>query len=123
MNQNAAIGLKSWWQNLPPAWRFSLLSVTTMRIFYTLWSLLFLFTFSLVVQNQEFFGEPVVTVFDLQTSDAFTYNRLVDGELLTFKAYNSTHIVDTQTGSLWQIKDGQSVSGLNQGKSLVPAEI
>ena len=123
MNQKTAINLKSWWQNLPPAWRFSVISVTLLRVFYTLWSLFFLSSFSPVVQNQDFFGEPVVTIFNLQTSEAFTYNRGVGGELLMFKAYNRTSMADIQTGSLWQIKDGTSVSGSFQGKSLVPAEI
>ena len=123
MNHKAVIDLKSWWQNLPPAWRFSLVSVTLMRIFYTLWSFVFLSSYSVVVQNQDFFGEPVVTVFDLHTSKSFAYNRLVGGEVLTFQAYNSTHVVDTQTGSIWQIKDGQSVSGRNRGKILMLAEM
>lgn len=115
--------LKTLWKNLPSAWRFSLLSVTLMRLFYTVWSLLFLSLFPLVVQNYTLFGEPVVTIFDLQTSRAFVYHRLVNDVLLTFKVADRSHMTDTQTGSIWRISDGQSVSGSNQGNSLSLANI
>lgn len=121
MYHAAANTLKTWWQNVPPAWRFSLVLVTTLRIFYTVWSWFFLSSFSPVVQNQEFFGEPVVTVFDLQTSESYIYQRSVEGVLLTFEKYDNTHIADTQTGSLWQIRDGKSASSPNMGKNLTPA--
>jgi Predicted integral membrane protein len=124
MNQALSLrqfGLKTW-EKIPPAWKFSLLSVTLMRVFYTLWSLIFLSsTFSPVIQNQEFFGEPVITVFDLQTSRAYAYNRLLNGDLLTFQKFDAAHLIDTKTGSIWQVSDGRSVSGSYAGKSLLPA--
>ncbi|HMD80630.1 MAG TPA: glycosyltransferase family 39 protein, partial [Anaerolineales bacterium] len=110
------------WEKIPPAWKFSLLSVTLMRVFYTLWSLIFLSSsFSPVVQNQEFFGEPVLTVFDLQTSRSHIYNRLLNGDLLTFQKFDAMHLMDNNTGSIWQATDGKSVSGFYAGKTLSPA--
>lgn len=94
-----------------------------MRIFYTLWSGLFLAFFPLVAQNQDFFGEPVVTVFDLQKSRSFAYNREVDGDLLTFSTVNGTFLVDGETGSLWDISNGQSIAGPKTSKRLAPAAI
>ena len=111
------------WHQVPPAWRFSLVSVTLMRVFYTLWSLIFLSSFSLVVQNQEFFGEPVVTVFDLHTSHSYAYDRLIDGDLLTFQKFDSTHLSDSKTGSIWQFSDGAGVLGFYEGQFLSPADI
>ena len=116
-------GMKTW-ENISPAWKFSLVSVTLMRVFYTLWSLIFLSsTFSLVIQNQEFFGEPVLTVFDLQTSRSHAYNRLLNGDLLTFEKIDAVHLIDNKTGSIWQTSDGRSVSGLYEGKVLSPARL
>ena len=110
------------WEVISPAWKFSLVSVTWMRVFYTLWSLIFLSTsFSPVIQNQEFFGEPVLTVFDLQTSRSHTYNRLLNGDLLSFQKLDATHLIDMKTGSIWQAADGKSVSGSYVGKILSPA--
>lgn len=111
------------WHKLPPAWRFSLVSVTLMRLFYVLWSFVFLSFFSLVVQNQEFFGEPALTVFDLQTSRSYAYNRFVGTELLTFQRFDESHLIDTKTYSLWQSSDGRGVSGFYEGKILSPADI
>ena len=111
------------WHQVPPAWRFSLVSVTLMRVLYMLWSLIFLSTFSLIVQNQEFFGEPVVTVFDLHTSRSYAYNRLIDGHILTFQKLDSRHLIDTKTGSIWQFSDGAGVSGFYEGQFLSSADI
>jgi Gpi18-like mannosyltransferase len=111
------------WQKVPPAWKFSILFVTLMRVFYTLWSLIFLFAFPLVVQNQEFFGEHIVTVFDLHTSQSYAYQRLVNEELLTFQKLDSQHLIDTKTGSIWRSSDGRSVLGFYEGQSLLPTEI
>jgi len=125
MNQNTSIierGIAIW-SKVPPAWKFSLLSVTLMRVFYTLWSFIFLSTFSLVVQNQEFFGEPVVTVFDLHTSRSYAYERLMDEDLLTFQKFDSTHLIDTKTGSIWQFSDGRGTLGFYEGQSLSPTKI
>lgn len=111
------------WQKTPPAWKFSLLSVTLMRVFYTLWSLIFLSAFPLVVQNQEFFGEQIVTVFDLHTSRSYAYQRLVDEELLNFQKFDSQHLIDTKTGSIWRSSDGRATLGFYEGQSLSPTKI
>lgn len=123
MIQDTTKKWKAIWEEIPPAWRFSLLSVTLFRVFYTLWSFLFLASFPLVVQNQDFFGEPVVTVFDLYTSRAFAYSRQVNGDLLTFKANEVNSITDLQTGGRWQVEDGKGISKDNQGRSLLSAQI
>ncbi len=111
------------WQKVPPAWKFSLLSVTLMRVFYTLWSFIFLSAFPLVVQNQEFFGEQIVTVFDLHTSRPHAYQRLMDEELLTFQKFDSQHLIDTKTGSVWRSSDGEATLGFYEGRSLSPTKI
>jgi len=111
------------WRSVNPAWRFSLVSVTLMRALYTLWSLAFLSSFSPVVQNQEFFGEPVLTVFDLRTSRSYAYNRLVDNDLLTFQKLDNGRLVDMGTGSVWQITNGRGLSGPYAGRSLSPSGI
>jgi hypothetical protein len=94
-----------------------------MRIFYTLWSLLFLSSFPLVVQNQDFFGEPVVTAFDLHTSRSFVYHRQLKDDLLSFRAAGNSNLIDLQTGSLWNIMYGRGISGTHEGKNLLPAKI
>jgi hypothetical protein len=111
------------WQKINPAWRFSVIAVTGMRVAYTLWSFVFLAMFPTVVQNQEFFGEPVVAVFDMQTSRSSVYNRFVDGDLLTFRKYSGVYISDNETGSIWRISDGRSVSGYFEGRGLHDAKI
>lgn len=111
------------WQKLNSAWKFSIVSVTLMRVFYTIWSLVFLSSFSMVVQNQEFFGEPVLTLFDLKTSQSYAYNRFVDNTLLSFRNLDGNYIVDDETGGIWQTQDGKCISGYYAGKLLSPAAI
>ena len=111
------------WHRLPPSWRFSLVSVTLMRAFYTLWSLVFLSSFSLIVQNQDILGKPLVTVFDLQTSRSYAYSRLFEKDLLYFQTYDAAHIIDTKTGSIWKISEGRGISGFYEGRSLSPAHV
>ena len=111
------------WHNLSPAWKFSLGSVTLARIFYTLWSLFFLSSFSLVVQNQNFFGEPVLSVFDMHTSASYVYNRSVDGSILSFQKFDDTHLIDTETGSVWDVFTGECISGARAGEKLSLAKI
>ena len=125
MNQKNTImerGIKLW-HRLPPSWRFSLVSVTLMRAFYTLWSLVFLSSFSLIVQNQDILGKPLVTVFDLQTSRSYAYSRLFEEDLLLFQTYDAAHIVDTKTGSIWKISEGKGISGFYKGRYLSPAHV
>jgi len=111
------------WDGLSPAWRFSLASVTLARVFYTLWSLLYLSSFSLVVQNQDIFGEPVLTVFDMQTSQPYAYSRYMDGSILSFQKLDEVHLRDTKTGSVWKVSSGECVSGTYTGKNLSAAKI
>ena len=115
-------GIKFWYR-LPPAWRLSLLSVTLIRVVFILWSLVFLSSFTLIVQNQDILGEPLVTIFDLETSHSYAYNRLLEKDLLIFQRYDAAHIFDTKTGSVWQISDGKSVSGFYEGRYLSAASI
>ena len=39
-----------------------------------------------------------------KTSQSYAYNRLVDNSLLSFKNLDGKHIVDDETGSIWQIR-------------------
>jgi hypothetical protein len=115
--------IRAAWRSLSPAWKFSLVAVTAMRVFYTLWSLFFLSAFSLVVQNQDYFGKPVVSVFDLQTSQSYAYDRSVDGLTLSFQKFDNAHLIDTKTGSLWDAATGKCTSGFYVGRELSPSDI
>ena len=122
-NSFALDWVSGWWRGIRPAWKFSLVAVTAARIFYTLWSLFFISNFSLVIQNQEFFGEPVVAIFDLDASRAFSYNRSVGGETLSFQRADASHLFDLKTGSLWRVADGVCISGPYAGISLRASDI
>lgn len=111
------------WQKINPAWKFSIISVTLMRGLYTSWSLVFLLFFSPIIQNQEFFDKPVLTIFDLKTSQSYVYDRSVDRALLSFRNLDGNFLVDNETGSIWQISDGKCISGYYEGISLSPANI
>jgi len=60
----------------------------------------------LAVQNIELSGESVLTVFDLQTSQGHTYHRELDGQTLTFRAAESSTVMDQETGSIWDPSTG-----------------
>jgi hypothetical protein len=65
----------------------------------------------------------VVTVFDLESSRSYAYDRRLNGDLLTFRKVGDDHIADVETGSKWQIENGGGISGTYKGKVLSPSGI
>lgn len=110
------------WKNLNEAWRYALAAFVLLRLFYTVWSWA-LFTFQpLAVQNLDFAGEPILSIFSLKDSQARIYLREVNGEILTFSAADARHVTDRETGSVWDISTGMAVEGTHKGAALRPAK-
>jgi hypothetical protein len=66
-------------------------------------------------------GEPVLRIFDLETSKGYIFNRTVDDKILTFELVDKNSFRDEQTGSLWEISSGKAIEGPLIGKRLNPA--
>ncbi|HXQ38171.1 MAG TPA: hypothetical protein VN843_29470, partial [Anaerolineales bacterium] len=109
------------WKSLDESWRFALVAFFTVRIFYILWSLIILSIQPLAVQNIDFSGEPLLTVFNVQNSQAYTYLREVQGQSLTFRAADIGTVTDSQTGSIWDISTGTAIGGQYKGFTLAPS--
>jgi hypothetical protein len=110
------------WKALDEAWRFAITVFLLVRLFYGLWSWAILTVQPLAVQNIEFAGESVLTVFNLQTSESRTYLRELDGQTLTFRAANSDTAIDLQTGSIWDTSTGTALEGHYKGITLSPSK-
>lgn len=110
------------WNTIDEAWRFTVVAFLCVRIFYALWSWAILTLQPLAIQNADLSGEPVLTVFNLQNSEAYTYLRQVNVMELTFRAAGLDSVTDLQTGSQWDILTGQSVAGPYEGESLSPSQ-
>jgi hypothetical protein len=111
--------LRSFFASIPPSWRFAVIAFVILRGFYTIWSFVILAVYPLTVQNFEISNLPVVLTFSLHTSQRAIYLRNVDGQALTFRPIDANFMSDTQTGSIWDVKTGESVNGAYIGKSLV----
>ncbi|MCJ7435248.1 MAG: glycosyltransferase family 39 protein, partial [Anaerolineales bacterium] len=109
----------SFFASISPSWQFAVIAFVILRGFYALWSSVILAVYPLVVQNFGMSNLPVVLTFNLHTSQGAIYLRNVDGQALTFRPINVDFMSDTQTGSIWNVKTGESVNGLYEGKSLV----
>src|ERR1043165_1112260 len=110
------------WEALDKSWRFAITAFLLMRLFYVLWSWAILTLQPLAIQNTELSGQPVLTVFKLQSSQSYTYFREVNGQVLTFQATNADVVIDSQTGSLWDISTGTAIQGQYKGSVLSPAK-
>jgi hypothetical protein len=110
------------WKTLDEAWRFAITAFLIVRLFYGLWSWAILTVQPLAIQNTYLFGEPVLTVFSLQTSQARIYLREVNGQILTFRVANSDEVIDLGTGSIWNIYTGTAITGQYTGEMLLPAK-
>jgi hypothetical protein len=109
------------WNKLLPEWRFAIGAFVIARLALFAWSLVVYAMFPVAQQNLDLFGEPLLTVFNLRTSERYVYSRDVDGTLLTFQAIDSQHVVDEQTNSVWSNQNGDGLSGTYAGKSLADA--
>ena len=114
------------WGRLSLPWRFAITSVIAARLLYTLWSFAILSLFPVAIQNTDLFGEPVLTAFDLPTSQRYVYSRIVGEEILTFQAADGKSVRDAQTGSIWNLSSGMAIGGPLTGSQLrgstVPVE-
>jgi hypothetical protein len=70
------------------------------------------------IQNINLSGKPVLTAFDLRTSQRYVFSRAVGEDVLTFRAANGESVRDTQTGSIWELSSGKAVEGLLAGSRL-----
>lgn len=108
-------------RHIDPAWRTALAAFLVARLALTGWSLLILFLFPTAVQNLDLFGTPVLAAFDLATSERYTFARQIDAATLSFLPAESGSVVDTQTGSLWSLRQAQAIQGKYQGVSFRPS--
>src|SRR4030095_13945787 len=110
------------WKTLDESWRFSIIAFLIVRLFYTFWSIAILTFQPLAVQNIELANEPVVTIFNLDNSQAYTYLREINGQVLTFQPASDVTIADLQTGSIWDISTGNALQGQYKGSQLSPSK-
>lgn len=110
------------WKTLDESWRFAITAFFIARLFYALWLWMILTIQPLAVQNIEMLSEPVLTVFSLRTSRAYTYLREVDGENLIFRAASENTVSDLQTGSIWDASSGVASKGYYKGFKLLPSK-
>ncbi len=89
--------LSQHWKTIDEAWRFAILTFLAVRLFYALWSLAILTLQPLAVQNIELSNEPILTIFNLQNSQTYTYLREINGKVLNFRATSASTVSDLQT--------------------------
>jgi Mannosyltransferase (PIG-V) len=109
------------WQQLSPSWRWALGGVVLGRLVFGLWSWGVISLSPLAVQNLTLNNEPVVSAFNLVDSRAFIYQRSVLGQVLTFRPGGARTLVDTQTGTGWDVTTGRAIVGELAGKVLPPS--
>ncbi|MCX7840952.1 MAG: DUF3179 domain-containing protein [Anaerolineae bacterium] len=113
------------------AWKFALGAYLIARVALSVWAFIIATLFPTVVQNLDLFGAPVLAVFDLTTGERYAYSREIDGTVLTFRTDESfvlrlpssvlrppSSVTDTQTGSVWSLREGRAVSGVYAGRAL-----
>jgi hypothetical protein len=110
------------WNAMDESWRLALFVFLIARLFYFIWSWIIFSIQPVAIQNFELLGEPILSVFQLETSHAHVYLRAVHGETLVFQATGDTHLIDQKTNSLWDISDGKAIGGLFEGVALSPAK-
>lgn len=117
-------------------WRLALGAYLIVRLALSAWAFIIATLFPVIVQNLDLFGAPVLAVFDLMSGERYAYSREVDGTVLTFRASepvvfrpssfvlhppSSALMTDTQTGSIWSLREGRAVSGVYVGRVLKPS--
>jgi len=107
-----------YWIRIPPAWRFAVGGFVVARIALTVWSLTVYSILPLAVQNLDLFGEPVLAVFDLRSSERYVFSRQVGNATLTFHTAENGFVIDDQTSSLWSLHLGRSIAGEYSGQAL-----
>lgn len=108
------------WYSLGESWRFAITAFVIARLFYAAWSWVVFTIQPVAIQNFEYLGEPVLSIFILEDSQAHVYLREVNGEILTFRPAGWEYIVDQQTGSVWKISNGTAIQGQYRNSVLSP---
>ena len=111
-----------YWKRIDESWRVAIVVFIAARLFYTAWSWVVFTVQPVAVQNLDLAGEPVLTVFSLEENRGVIYLREVYEDILTFKFADSEHVIDVQTGSLWNISSGTAIQGSLEGFTLSPAQ-
>ncbi|HET9587435.1 MAG TPA: glycosyltransferase family 39 protein, partial [Anaerolineales bacterium] len=109
------------WRTRPEPWRVAIVGFLIARLLYGLWSAIILSIQPLAVQNIVISGEPVLAVFNLNTSQANTYLREINGQALAFRPWGENTMADLQTGSIWNASTGTAVEGHYTGSMLLPS--
>ncbi len=68
--------------------------------------------------NDTIASEPVLVVFDENSATRVAFNRVVNGETLTFTAVSSGALSDRETRSTWNALTGEAVAGPLAGEQL-----
>jgi hypothetical protein len=110
------------WNAIDESWRVAILVFVIARLFYFIWAWVIFSIQPVAVQNFELSGEPILSVFQLENSEAHVYLRSVNGETLVFQAVGDTHLIDQNTNSLWDISEGKAIQGLLEGVALSTAK-
>jgi hypothetical protein len=111
-----------YWHSLDESWRLALVTFLVARLFYFLWSWLIFTIQPIAIQNFVQAGEPILTIFKLENSEAHVYLRNVGAETLTFRPTGTDQIVDQQTGSVWDISTGTAIQGQYKNTVLATAK-
>src|SRR5512147_671937 len=110
------------WNAMSESWRFAITAFLIARLLYGAWSWLIFTMQPVALQNLELYGEPILSVFKLENSEAYVYLRNVNGNVLTFQPGDSQHIVDVKTASIWDIARGKAIQGSYKGLRLSAAK-
>ncbi|MCP4426054.1 MAG: DUF3179 domain-containing protein, partial [Chloroflexi bacterium] len=72
------------------------------------------------IVNDQLGALPALLLFDDTLQSVFAYQREVDGRLLTFADAENGFLRDDETGTLWNGRTGEAVSGPLTGTQLTP---
>lgn len=62
--------------------------------------------------------QPVLVVFDSDSTASAVYDRVIEGQVLTFTAVPPRRLTDNETGSTWDAFTGEALEGPLAGKQL-----
>ena len=110
-----------YWKSVDESWRVAIVVFLVARLVYAAWAWVVFTVQPAAVQNFEYSGEPILTIFSLEDNRGYVYLRAVHGEILTFQTAGGEYVVDEQTGSLWNISSGTAMQGSLEGSTLSPA--
>lgn len=99
------------WNSLDESWRYTITVFVAARLLLGLWSWVVYTIQPVALQNFELSGEPVLSIFRMEDSQRYIYLREVSGEILTFQTLDSDHVLDRQTGTVWDIANGKAIQG------------